>query len=353
MVCFCKPSLTPLLSATAQLKASLTATVALPALPPILLSLSEMLTLAPPSPFPAEMLGAIEQFHLPQLSIMAGLPTLMGLANLALQMQLHLGIDITTPIGLEALAQLTAQIDLPLLAPLATLPVSALIKLSALLSLTAQIKAVLGLDLMNPPADFEARLAVALQIFLPQIPFPSFVLPKLQLMAQLRPLLALAIALKIDLLDPAALAAIIRPLISLKLNAVIVPPQLLSALSLLSLLPKLDIDLTATATASLTDTINARIGQLLAGMKLLFQAMVKLNLALPLPALLPALTMPEIELILRLNLPQLAAINWQIPTTLPVLQIGLPLVSLMAHLQMIVPAIRLSPCTGGCLASAF
>jgi hypothetical protein len=341
MVCFCKPSLTPLLSASAQLSAALSATVAIPALPPILLSLSETLTLSPPLPFEPSMLSALELLQIPSLSISAGFPTLMGLVNLSIQLK-ALGIDLQ--VAAEALADLTAQIDLDLLAPLGALPVGPLMRLSALVALSAQIKAVLGIDLMDPPADLEAMLTASLQIFLPSIPYPSFLLPKLQLMASLRPLLALAIALNIDLSDTVALAAALRVMVNLQVKAAVVPPSLLSAISLLSLLPSLNISLTEHV--NLTETMNAGVGRLLAGFRLLFQAMLKISL--PLPNLLPAISMPEIDLILRLNLPQLAAINWQIPATLPVLQIGLPMVSLLAHLQLIVPAVRLSPCSFGC-----
>ncbi|HVJ51657.1 MAG TPA: hypothetical protein VM689_04305 [Aliidongia sp.] len=344
MVCFCKPSVAPLLSASASVSAALSAsaTLAIPALPPVLLSLSEILTLSPPVPFPPALLGPIEQLQIPQISLTAGLPTLMGLANLSIHLQANLGFDM--PGDIAMLPQLMAQIDLAPLAPLAALPVAPLARLSALVALAAQVKAVLGIDLMNPPADIEARLAAALQIFLPQTPYPPFLLPKLQLMGSLRPLLALGVALKIDISDTAALAAALRPFVSLQLSAPIVPPTLLSALSLLSLLPSLNINLTETA--NLTEAMNASVGRLLAGMKLLFQAALRVNL--PIPALLPPITMPEIELILRLDLPQLAAVNWQVPTTLPVLQVGLPMVSLLAHLQLIVPAVRLSPCSFGC-----
>jgi hypothetical protein len=346
MVCFCKPSLTPLLSASARLSTALSATVAIPALPPILLSLSETLTLSPPLPFESSMLTALEQFQLPSLSISAGFPTLMGLVNLSMQLQAHLGIDLQAQGGVEALVDLMAQIDLDLLGPLGGLPVGPLMRLSALVALSVQIKAILGIDLMSPPDDFAAALTASLQIFLPTIPYPSFLLPKLQLMAGLRPLLALAIALKIDLSDTIALAAALRVMVGLQLKAAAVPPTLMSAISLLSLLPSLDISLTEQV--DLTETINAALGRLLAGFRLLFQAMLKLQISLPLPTLLPAISMPEIELILRLNLPQLAALNWQIPATLPILETGLPMVSLLARLQLIVPAVRLSPCGFGC-----
>jgi hypothetical protein len=174
MTCLCLPRLQALIG---QLAPVATLHVALPATLP---GLAASLALAAPAAGAGASLQAALQLALPPLPLPAfAIDQICATATAAIQLALHLGIDLAHPQGPAQLALSlgSLQLLLPRLLPLLAMlrvDLAGALQLSMALSLIATARTTLGIDLLAPGAALALKLALAARL---AVAVPALTLP--------------------------------------------------------------------------------------------------------------------------------------------------------------------------------
>jgi hypothetical protein len=384
MVCFCKNTTSKLQLALPQLvvAADLNLTVAadlsasLAVIDPAAAALQSIagwlaalgLPAAPWQPDPAWL-----DLPLPTLSLNANaMATISAFAQLRADMLAQFGIDLLIPAQATALVRLVATLSARLSAVLAvdatlvaSLTASAKVwaQLSATLIAVAQVEAALALNLLPTPPPPGPPLSL----------WRAF----LQQLRALLPLIAVAAQLNLDLTADISvqLAAMLRVMLRIQLPAL----NVALPMPALSLMANLTATLSAVAQLRLALGVDplvvgvAEVRAMVAARVTATARLVEQTLGLSLPALLaallqlprppycatlmapPAVIKAVMSIIASGHASALAAISWQVPAvaSLPVLSVGLPVVSLTAQLNAALGlTASLTPCGSGCDAAA-
>jgi hypothetical protein len=329
MFCICATQLSTLLSTAAQLQLG----VSLPPIPPLLMNFAAATGVAPAS---ASLVAQLQGLLIPHIPILQGSATLSGLAALATTAS-ALGLDLATSAGISAIADLCAQLNLGLLAPLMQIPAGAAAQLSATLNVALQLGAALGVDMFaaNAQGSIAAAAQASVQASLALTP-PGFAPAGLQAVARLQVLVQLGAAFGIPLTAAgmAQLAVTLRALIGLNIPQTAVPP----ALSSVAVALRVAVSSGALASGGLA----AMMAALSVNLQLVLRALLQLNWAPP-PFAPPA----SLSAVLGMDLQALAALNWSVPAQLPVVTFGLPALSLIAALNAASPILATVSC-GAC-----
>lgn len=341
MACLCKKQLAALTAPAfaASLGAAAQLGLTLPPLPKLPLALM-INPGAAPSP---AMVATIGSLNLPKIQLLLALPQLSAIAAAAVTCKMQLGLPL--PGALPKLSLMLGSFNPAMLSPLLSLSLDPLLALSAYAALALKLRLMFNVnpwdaDLSGP---LSARLALALapggalHLAL-NVPMPKLPAVTLGTLRQLGSLITIALSLGVNLGAPggiASLALALGPLANIAL-------------------PHLQISLPLLARINALATINAAFGLGPAAMARLPLMIASLSaliaLKLPFPTINATAGLPteaQLSSILALNLPQLAALNWQVPAT-PPLMAALPSLSLMAKLNGLLPMINLSPCASSC-----
>jgi hypothetical protein len=198
-------------------------------------------------------------------------------------------------------------------------------------------------DLSGPcSASLNAALGgggLNLQANIPMPQLPNLVLGNIQQINQLNGLMNIAASLGVNLASPSGIADFalaLRPLGGISLPQINVSAELLAKLSALE---NINAAFGLGAGTALPN-LSMQLGSLSALLSLA-PPMPKLNLGPQLP------TPQQLDNVLSLNLPLLAAISWNVSASLS-LVVALPAISLAARLQAIMPSLSLNPCGASC-----
>lgn len=345
MACFCKDSVSSLalmlpslgLQASAAASLDVTAAAQVGELARLLLRIG-----MPWHPDPVWL-----QIKLPTLSLSANaMATLTAFAQLQATAML-LGLNLTTPVGARAFADLSASVAARLNALLKlgiSLNPAPWAQMSAALQACAQIQAALKVNFLAP-------LNINVAVWGPFLGQLQMLLPVLTLMAQLN----------LTGNFSAQLSAALKVMLGIPMPTL--PPLALSFMA----------SLTATMTALAQIRMSLGVDPLQVGLPAIrlmvqerVQATVRLVenvLGMPFPAVLKLVAgLPMLPTVIGtpLNVRMAAALqlppmNWNIPmmASLPVLSLGLPIAAFSAQLKTALNLpINLSPCMGGCDAAA-
>jgi len=378
MGCFCHATLGPLTQALSQLtlaeQSSLQTDVAanLPgaAIP---LSLAAWLNARGlPSP-PWQPDPSWASAPLPKLQLnMQAVATISALAQMRAQVLAQFGIDLLVPGQSRGFARIIATLN----ARVSTLASAhadfnplAWIQLSKLNSAIDQVQLALETGLFAPPAQL--MLALTLPGGLPMPDWHSF-LARLQALA---PMIAALAHLNINLSEnagqsaTAALSAALRPLVQLKLPALVAPQFVASMTAALSAVSQLQAGL-GLPTSPLSLGLPALVLRVQAKLAVLLPALsaqlgVNLgngagpgvsSLTAELLSLLPNLPVQPTTLATgavvqaALRAQMLASLTWQVPAMLPSLQVALPAAAFAAQLSAAlgITTVLPAPCGSGC-----
>jgi hypothetical protein len=358
MGCFCHSSLGPLTLALPSLNIS--ASLALPGAN-IPLGLSAYLSAAglPASPWMPEP-GWLT-LPLPQMKLsMQAVATISAMASLRAQVLAQFGIDLLIPGQAMALARIVATLNARLSA-MANLNFNPLgwLQLARLNAAIDQVNLALSLGLMLPSASLMLSLTAPGGIPMPR--WSSF----LALLLALCPMIAATAQLNVSLTATAELAAALRIMAKLSLPALGFPELMASLSAALSAVASLSASLglgvgmgaLTLGLPAIQLRVQAKLGALMSALSAHF------NVSLTLPNLLAMLLslLPKLPLIpssfaasavvsAAMQMQAMASLNWQVPLSIPAVQIGLPVCAFAANLQAAlgINAVLPSPCGSGC-----
>ena len=370
MGCFCHATLGPLTQALSQFtlveQSSLRTNLPGAAIP---LSLAAWLNARGlPSP-PWQPDPAWATLPLPKLQLnMQAVATISALAQMRTQVLAQFGIDLLMPGQARAFARVITTLNarLSLLASEhANFNPLAWIQLAKLNSAIDQVQLALQAGLFAPPAQL--MLALTLPGGLPMPSWQSF-LAMLQLLA---PMIAALAQLNINLSEntsqsaAAALSAALRPLVQLKLPALVAPQFIANMTAALSAAAQLQASLGLPASplslglSPLVVRVQAKLALLLPALSAQFG--INLgdglgSLIADMLALLPDLPTQPTTLATgavvqaAIGAQVLSSLDWQVPAMLPSLQTALPACAFAAQLSAAlgITAVLPSPCASGC-----
>jgi len=324
MFCICTTQLNALLETSAQLALG----VALPPIPPLLMNFAASTGVASAS---ASEIELMLNLAIPPLPILEGSATLSGLASVAATAS-ALGLNLSTSEGIAAIADLCAQINLGMLAPLMQMSAGAAMQLSATLNIALQLGATLGVNLFSAAASAQIGAAVQSSIGLALGAAASLSPASFQAIARLQVLVQLGAAFNVSLnaAGLAQLSATLRALIALNVPQITIPPALLGVAMALQATASLGVAPGGLASMMATLSVN---------LQLVLTAVLQLNWTPPgfsPPASLSA--------VLSMDLSAVAALNWKVPAQLPVVTFALPALSLIAALNAASPILATTPC---------
>jgi hypothetical protein len=366
MGCFCHATLGPLTLALPQLSLSEQLNLQGAAIP---LSLSAWLSARGMPSLPWQPDPNWLTLPLPRLQLsMQAVATISAMAQLRAQVLAQFGIDLLLPGQARAFARIIATLNarLSMLASLhANFNPLAWIQLARLSSAIDQVQLALQAGLLAPPANL--MLSLTLPGGLPMVSWRS-------LLAQLRmlaPMIAALAQLNISVSETAQLSAALRALVQLQLPALVAPQFMASVTAALSAVAQLQASLGLTMSplslgfpalvlrvqaklALLLPALSAHLGINLGSGASLASLIAELLALLPnLPVMPTSLATSEVvQAALRAQV--LASLNWQVPATLPSLQIALPACAFAAQLSAAlgINAVLPSPCASGCDAAS-
>lgn len=354
MGCFCHATLGPLTLALPQLNISEQLVMPGAAVP---LRLSAWLSARglPALPWVPEPNWL--SLPLPRLQLsMSAVATISAMAQLRAQVLAQFGLDLLVPSQARAFARIVATMNARLSANLNFNPL-AWIQLNALNNAIDQVQLALQAGLLAPPANLMLSLSMPGGLPMPQW---SNLLGLLRLLA---PMIAACAQLNVSLSETAQLAAALRMLAQLRLPALAAPQLMANITAALSAMVQLQASLGLTTSplhlgfpalvlrvqaklALLLPALSAQLGINLSGGSLLAELLALLpNLPLQ-PGTLA--TSDVIQAAMQAH--ALASLNWQVPTMLSALQIGLPVCNFALQLQTAlgINAVLPSPCGSGC-----
>src|SRR5690348_13170394 len=161
MLCLCSQKLDALLSLAAEAARSLTAAPSPPAPPRLDPSVASFIGVSATAD--AAVVLSLANLAVPTIPILQQGATLSLLASVS-ALGASLGLNLGSSDGVQAFAELCAQLDLSPLAPLAGLSSSAALSASAQLDAAMRIGGMLGCDLLTASvdADLQATLTAAI-----------------------------------------------------------------------------------------------------------------------------------------------------------------------------------------------
>jgi hypothetical protein len=360
MGCFCHATMAPLRLMLPGLNVS--ATAAIPGAN-VAMGLSAWLSargLPPAAPFAPQpgWLG----LPLPRLQMNTqAVATISALASLRAQALAQFGIDLLTPQGATAFARIVATMNARLSALANAQPgfnPLGWTQLAALNNAITQVNLALQAGLLAPPPSLLMALTVPGGI--PMARWGGF----LAALRALAPMIAAATHLNASLTETAQLSASLRTLARLALPPLVAPQLMASLTAALSAVAQLQTSLGLSASPlqlglpAVALRVQARLAALMAALRAQF------GLSLPpggdllaaLLALLPPLpaapggfaTAAVVQAAMQMQ--AMAALNWQVPATLPAVQIGLPACAFAAQLNasLNMQAVLPAPCGSGC-----
>jgi hypothetical protein len=352
MGCFCHKSLLPLGALLPSLNIS--ASLALPGMG-VPLGLSAYLNAAalpaePWMPDPAWL-----ALPLPQLKLsMQAIATISAMASLRAQVLAQFGIDLLIPGQAMAMARIVATLNarLTLMANINPLAWLELARLNAAID---QVTLALSAGLLLPSPSMMLSLTVPGGIPMPR--WTSF----LALLKALCPMIAATAQLNVSLSATAELAAALRIMARLSLPALVAPQLMASLTAALSAVAALQASLGVSPLTLGFPAIQLRVQARLAALLPMLSAHFGISASVPnLLALLLSL-LPQLPVVpssfatsavvnLAMQAQALAALNWQVPSMIPAVQIGLPVCALAAQLRaaLAITAVLPSPCGSGC-----
>jgi hypothetical protein len=362
MGCFCHKSTLSLGALLPSL--NLSAALALPGMN-VPLGLSAHLSAAglpclPWAPEPAWL-----TLPLPQMKLsMPAVATISAMASLRAQVLAQFGIDLLIPGQALALARIVATLNARLaLMASANLNFNPLawLQLAQLNAAIDQITLALSLGVLLPSASL--TLALTLPGGVPMPRWGSF----LALLLALCPMIAATANLNVSLSATAQLAAALRIMAKLSLPALVAPELMFSLTAALSAVASLQASLglgmgialklglpaiqlrVQAKLAALLPTLSAHFGINLAGVGLPNLLALLLSLLPKLP-LVPTTFATSAVVNLAMQAHAVAALNWQVPLSIPAVKIGLPVLAFAASLKasLGISAVLPSPCGSGC-----
>ncbi len=356
MVCFCHATSAPLSALLPKLNVSVS--LGLPGAN-IPLSLSAWLSLrglpaAPWMPEPSWL-----NLPLPRLQLNArAVATISALASLRAQVLAQFGLDLLIPQQALGFARLVATMNARL-SLLANINPLSWIRLAALNAAIDQVQLALNAGLFLPPPSLMLSLSAPAGI--PMLRWANL----LALLRLLAPMLAACAQLNVSVSETAQLSAALRVLARLSLPPLAMPQLMaslsaaLSAVAQLQASLRLPVPVLQLGFPAVMLRVQAKLGALLPALPAHFG----LNLNMPLESLLAAILalLPNLPFVptslatsavmqAALSAQAMASLNWQVPVSLPAIQIGLPTCALVAALNA---ALSLnvalpSPCGSGC-----
>jgi hypothetical protein len=352
MGCFCQKSLLPLGALLPSLNIS--ATLALPGMG-VPLGLSAYLNAAalpadPWMPDPAWL-----ALPLPQLKLsMQAVATISAMASLRAQVLAQFGIDLLIPGQAMAMARIVATLNARL-SLMANINPLAWLELARLNAAIDQVTLALSAGLLLPSPSMMLSLTVPAGIPMPR--WTSF----LALLKALCPMIAATAQLNVSLSATAELAAALRIMARLSLPALVAPGLMASLTAALSAVASLQASLGISPLTLGFPAIQLRVQARLAALLPMLSAHFGISASVPnLLALLLSL-LPQLPVVpstfatsavvnLAMQAQALATLNWQVPSMVPAVQIGLPVCALAAQLQaaLAITAVLPSPCGSGC-----
>jgi hypothetical protein len=224
-----------------------------------------------------------------------------------------------------------------------------------------QITLALSLGVLLPSASL--TLALTLPGGVPMPRWGSF----LALLLALCPMIAATANLNVSLSATAQLAAALRIMAKLSLPALVAPELMFSLTAALSAVASLQASLglgmgialklglpaiqlrVQAKLAALLPTLSAHFGINLAGVGLPNLLALLLSLLPKLP-LVPTTFATSAVVNLAMQAHAVAALNWQVPLSIPAVKIGLPVLAFAASLKasLGISAVLPSPCGSGC-----
>jgi len=298
---------------------------------------------------------------LPQLKLSAqAVATISAMASLRAQVLAQFGIDLLIPGQAMAMARIVATLNARLSA-MANINFNPLgwLQLAQLNSAIDQVNLALSLGLLMPSASMMMSLTVP-----GGIPMPRWT-SLLALLRALCPMIAAMAQLNVSLSASASmtaeLAAALRIMAKLQLPALVAGELMVSLTAALSAVAQLQLSLGLSPLKLGFPAIQLRVQAKLAAMMSTLSVRFGLNVTLPnLLALLLSL-LPKLPVVptsfatsaviqASLQLQAMASVNWQVPSMMASLQIGLPTCAFVAQLQAAlgITAVLPSPCASGC-----
>ncbi len=348
MGCFCRNALGSLPSL------DISASLSLPGMN-VPLGLSAYLSAAglPASPWTPE--AGWLSLPLPQLKLsMQAVATISAMASLRAQVLAQLGIDLLVPGQAMAMARIVATLNARLSAMASINPLGWL-QLARLNAAIDQVNLALSLGLLLPSPSMMLSLTVPGGIPMPR--WGNF----LALLLALCPMIAATAQLNVSLSATAQLAAALRVLAKLQLPALAAPELMASLTAALSAVASLSASLGVSPLSLGFPAIQLRVQARLAALMSTLSAHFGVSLTMPnLLALLLSL-LPKLPLVpttfatsavvsAAMQAQAMASLNWQVPLSIPAVQIGLPVCAFTASLQAAlgITAVLPSPCGSGC-----
>jgi hypothetical protein len=348
MGCFCHGSMGALTLAMPSLNVS--ASLALPGAD-VAMGLQAYLNAAglpaePWLPDPAWLSLALPQLRLSAQAV----ATISAMASLRAQVLAQFGIDLLIPGQAMAFARIVATMNARLSAMASFNPLGWL-EIAAVNSAIDQINLALSLGLLMPSASMMMSLTVPGGI--PMARWTGL----LALLRALCPMVAATAQLDIGLTATADLAAALRVLANLSLPALVAPELMASLTAALSAVAQLQLSLGVSPLTLGLPAVQLRVQARLSALISTLSARFGLSITLPnLLALLPELpviptsyaTSAVIEASMQLQ--AIASLNWQVPSMIAAVNIGLPTCAFVAQLQaaLNINAVLPSPCGSGC-----
>lgn len=360
MGCFCHASLGPLMLQLPSLDVSLA--LDLPGAD-IAMSLSAWLSARalPATPWLPDLGWLDLQLPMPHLS-MSAIATISAMASLRAQVLAQFGIDLLISAQASAFARIVATLNARLSAS-AALAINPLgwIQLANLNAAIDQVMLALNAGLLLPSPSLMLSLTMPGGVAMPQ--WASL----LGLLRLLAPLIAASLQLGVSLSATAEFAAALRILARLQLPALAFPELMASLTAALSATASLSASLGMPVLALGFPAIRLQVQLRLQAMLAAVSARFGLSLSGDLGSLLAMLLamLPKLPVIpssfatsaviqMALQATALASVNWQVPLSLPSLQIGLPTCSFVAQLNasLGIQAVLAAPCGPICNAGA-
>ena len=291
---------------------------------------------------PPDLLDRMLRSVLPDVALLAGLPTIGTLANLHYLAQVRLGFPL--PNSATLLAQLMETLDLRDLSVIEQMPWGSLNRLAMLLNIGHLLQTRLGIN----PGQADATLLIqeslpqripAFGVSLPQ-PYPNHVVVRLQYLLQVQTLFRLCEMMKIQLGGPGGIPSLslrLRSLLSVRLPVLQVMPSLLPNLYLVARINQL---WPLTSIAMDIRPFRAHVAAILRLPAIPVPSCLGPPVAIDPSRMPPPLPTPEtVEKMLGTDLTELSKVSWKIPETVPVAE-AIPGLNAMAMLQEMGPVLK-------------
>ena len=322
----------------------------------------------PAAPWQPDPAWLALQLPMPRLSVSA-IATISALVQLRAQVLAQFGLDLLIPAQVNGFARIIATMNARLslqLGASAMIDPLGWIKLATLNAAIDQVQVALKAGLLAPSASLMLALTMPGGIAIGQWG------PLLRPLRLLAPLIAASLQLDASISETAQLAAALKVLARVTLPELAMPGLMANLSAALSATASLQASLGIAPLQLGLPAVRLQIQGKLSVLLATLSARFGLNLTAPgagsllaallaeLLALLPKLpvvpsSLATAEVVqMAIQAQALALVNWQVPMSLPAIQIGLSTCTLTAQMQAAlgIQAVLPSPCGSGCDAAA-